>query len=96
MKGGLPVSGGDADSVPLVIDGDLTLLITKGAEQNVELEPSLPDILEAPVTAGEKVGSVGVVVDGRRVAELDIVTAQAVTATGLTHVLGRIVSLWVI
>lgn len=96
VKGGLPVSGGDADSVPLVIDGDLTLLITKGAEQNVELEPSLPDILEAPVTAGEKVGSVGVVVDGRRVAELDIVTAQAVTATGLTHVLGRIVSLWVI
>ncbi|MBQ4089807.1 MAG: D-alanyl-D-alanine carboxypeptidase [Clostridia bacterium] len=96
VKGGLAVNGGDADSVPLVIDGDLTLLITKGNEQHVELKPSLPDYLDAPVVAGQKVGSVDVLLDERKVASLDIVTADSVTANGFGHVIKRILGLWVI
>ena len=96
VKGGLQVNGGDADQVPLVIDGDLTLLITKGNEQNVELTPNLPEFLDAPVEAGQRVGSVDVLLDERRVASLDIVTAGSVTATGFGHVIKRIAGLWVI
>ena len=96
VKGGLAVNGGDAERVPLVLDGDLTLLITKGAEQSVELRPSLPESLEAPVERGQRVGSVDVMLDGRQVASLDVVTAGEVSATGIRHVLGRIFKLWVI
>ena len=96
VKGGLAVNGGDAERVPLVLDGDLTLLITKGAEQSVELRPSLPESLEAPVEMGQRVGSVDVMLDGRQVASLDVVTAAEVSATGIRHVLGRIFKLWVI
>ena len=96
VKGGLAVNGGDAERVPLVLDGDLTLLITKGAEQSVELRPSLPESLEAPVEMGRRVGSVDVMLDGRQVASLDVVTAGEVSATGIRHVLGRIFKLWVI
>ena len=96
VKGGLAVNGGDAERVPLVLDGDLTLLITKGAEQSVELRPSLPESLEAPVEMGQRVGSVDVMLDGRQVASLDVVTAGEVSATGIRHVLGRIFRLWVI
>ena len=96
VKGGLAVNGGDAERVPLVLDGDLTLLITKGAEQSVELRPSLPESLEAPVERGQRVGSVDVLLDGRQVASLDVVTAGEVSATGIRHVLGRIFKLWVI
>ena len=96
VKGGLAVNGGDVERVPLVLDGDLTLLITKGAEQSVELRPSLPESLEAPVEIGQRVGSVDVMLDGRQVASLDVVTAGEVSATGIRHVLGRIFKLWVI
>lgn len=96
VKGGLAVNGGDVERVPLVLDGDLTLLITKGAEQSVELRPSLPESLEAPVERGQRVGSVDVLLDGRQVASLDVVTAGEVSATGIRHVLGRIFKLWVI
>ena len=96
VKGGLAVNGGDVERVPLVLDGDLTLLITKGAEQSVELRPSLPESLEAPVEMGQRVGSVDVMLDGRQVASLDVVTAGEVSATGIRHVLGRIFKLWVI
>lgn len=96
VKGGLTVKGGDVDSVPLMLDGDLTLLITRGAEQSVELKPSLPEILEAPVEAGRRVGSVDVLLDGRQVASLDIVTAGEASATGIKHVLSHIFDLWII
>lgn len=96
VKGALTVTGGDEDCVPLVIDGDLTLLITKGNEQEVELVPSIPDFIEAPVAAGQKIGSVDVILDDRKVASLDIVTAESVAATGLDHVIAKIISLWII
>ena len=96
VKGMLTVTGGDAAGVPLVIDGDLTLLITKGNEQQVELVPNIPDFIEAPVSKGQKIGSVDVILDERKVASLDIVTADSVTATGFSHVITKILSLWVI
>lgn len=96
VKGKLPVNGGDADGVSLVLDDDLTLLITKGTEQQIELNPSLPEFIDAPVNKGEKVGSVEVVLEGKCVAELAIVTAEEVDATGVGYTLKRIIGLWVI
>ena len=52
VRGELPVTGGDSDGVPLVLDGDLTLLIQKGDEQGVQLVPDLPEAVEAPIAAG--------------------------------------------
>ncbi|MGI6238255.1 MAG: D-alanyl-D-alanine carboxypeptidase family protein [Christensenellales bacterium] len=94
IRGELAVAGGDQKTVRLVLDGDLTLLIVKGGEQNVELIPNIPESLNAPVDVGERVGSVDVRLDGRIVGSLPVVAAESVTATGLKHVLGRILALW--
>jgi len=96
VKGEMKVNGGDKGGVKLMLDDELTLLVTKGAEQDVELRPSLPDSLDAPVDRGQRVGSVDVLLDGRVVASLDVVTADAVPATGLKYTLQRIMGLWVI
>ena len=96
VKGGLAVVGGDADSVPLMLDDDLTLLIEKGGERNIELSPDLPEYVEAPVRSGQHVGAVDVLLEGKTVARLGIVTSAEVTATGLAHVLRRIISLWIL
>lgn len=94
IKGEMAVVGGDKKAVRLVLDGDLTLLILKGGEQNVELTPNIPETLSAPLAAGEQVGTVDVNLGGRLVGSLPVVTAEAVTATGFRYVIDRILDLW--
>ncbi len=83
VRGQLPVTGGVRDGVTLALDGDLTLLVSKGSEQQVRLDPELPESLPAPVEAGQTVGSVNVCVDGREVARIPVVATEAVEARGL-------------
>ena len=92
VKGELPVTGGERDGVGLVLDGDLTLLVNKGDEQRVELSPSLPEFIAAPVEAGQVVGSVDVIVDGRSLAKIPVAAAETVEARGLP--LRRILKNW--
>ncbi len=94
VRGGLPVEGGSADSVAVQLDTGLTLLILKGGEQGVQLSPNLPEAIDAPVAPGDRVGSVDVVVDGRTVAQIPVVAAEAVEATGFPYALRRIFERW--
>ena len=83
VRGQLPVTGGEAEGVRLVLDGDLTLLVNKGDEQRVELSPDLPESVPAPVQPGDVVGRVNVIVDGRSVAQIPVAAAEGVEAKGM-------------
>ena len=93
VRGELPVTGGTREGVPLALDGDLTLLVNKGDEQNIQLTPELPEALSAPVEAGQQVGHVAVSVDGREVARIPVVAAEGVAAKRAG--LGRIFGHWI-
>ena len=92
VKGRLPVTGGEADGVALVLDGDLTLLVNRGDEQRLALQPSLPESVAAPVEAGEVVGHVDVVAEGRSLARIPVAAAESVRARGLPF--NRIIQNW--
>lgn len=77
IRGRLPVNNGRPDSVTLALDGDLTLLISKGQEQSIQLLPELPESLDAPVEVGQQVGNVQVELAGRILARLPIITSEA-------------------
>ena len=83
VRGLLPVAGGTQDGVALALDGDLTLLVAKGDAQQIDLSPALPESVDAPVAAGDAVGHVDVIVDGRAVARIPVVAAESVEARGL-------------
>lgn len=93
VRGQLPVTGGEAEGVSLVLDGDLTLLVNKGDEQRVELSPDLPESVPAPVQPGDVVGRVNVIVDGRSVAQIPVAAAEGVEAKGMA--LDRIWRNWI-
>lgn len=93
VRGQLPVTGGKQDGVTLQLDGDLTLLVGKGDGQDVQLVPSLLESVAVPVRAGDAVGHVDIVVDGRTVAQIPVVAAETVEARGLP--LKRIWENWV-
>ena len=91
VRGQLPVTGGTAEGVALVLDGNLTLLIPRGDEQCVTLEPALPEALPAPVEKGRQVGHVRVLVDGRETARIPVAAAEdvAAKAAGLKRIIDR-------
>lgn len=94
VRGKLPVTGGAADSISLQLDGDLTLLILKGAEQDIKLTPSLPESIEAPVAAGQLIGSVNIIIEGKTVATLPVAAAESVDAKGFRHGIRRFWHQW--
>lgn len=96
IKGRLPVEGGRPDGVDLVLDGDLTLLVSKGQEQEISLAPELPESLTAPVEAGQQAGHVRVELDGRTLARLPVITASASEVKGIGGGLKRILGNWVL
>ena len=96
VRGSLPVTGGDLDSVTLQLNDDLTLLIPKGGEQNIQLSPNLPESIAAPLQAGDTVGSVDVIADGKNVASIPIIASETVQAKGFAHSLHRIWQEWMV
>ncbi len=92
VKGALPVTGGEKDGVALVLDGDLTLLVNRGDEQRLSLQPSLPESIAAPVEAGQAVGHVDVIAEGRTLARIPVAAAESVAARGLPF--NRIIQNW--
>lgn len=95
IKGQLPVTGGTEPGVSLMLNGDLTLLVLKGTEQSIQLTPALPESLPAPVHTGQSAGTVAVIVEGRTVAEIPVITCSEVGAKGVWPGLRRILSRWV-
>lgn len=96
IKGTLPVQGGRPDSVSLILDGDLTLLVTKGSEQDISLVPELPERVEAPVAVGDLIGYVRVEQNGRTLAKLPVVAASASEIKGFDGNLMKLLRHWVL
>ena len=94
IKGKLPVNGGRPDGVGLILDGDLTLLVSKGQEQEIQLLPELPESVDAPVEAGQLMGYVRVELNGRTLARLPVVSAGAAEMKGLGSSLKNILGKW--
>lgn len=96
IRGRLPVTSGDADSVALELNGDLTLLVLKGSEQNIQLVPNLPESVEAPIPIGQQIGWVNVIVEGKNAASIPVVASESVGAKGFRHGLKRFWEQWLV
>ncbi|MGN0184826.1 MAG: D-alanyl-D-alanine carboxypeptidase family protein [Aristaeellaceae bacterium] len=96
IKGTLPVEGGRPDGVSLILDGDLTLLVTKGSEQDIALVLELPERVEAPVEVGDLIGYVRVEQGGRTLAKLPVVAASASEIKGFDGNLKKLLRHWVL
>lgn len=94
VERGFPVIGGDPQQVDIVLDGDCVTLIERGGAADIRLERTLPDALSAPLTAGQVVGSVRVMLGERVLREIDAVVAQDVNVRGLGEGVRRVLRLW--
>ena len=94
VKGEIPVQGGDPASIPLLLGGDLTLLLPKGGEDDVTFRAELPESLTAPVAQGDVCGTIDVLLNGNSVATLPLLAGCDSRACGWLPSLRRIRQLW--
>ena len=74
------VWGGASRWVDLVIKQDLRLALSAKEQESIEVKLSYAGPLMAPVKAGDPIGTVRFVIDGKAIAEVPVETANAVDA----------------
>lgn len=94
VRGEMPVTGGSLDSVPLALDGDLTLLMNKAEAAEIELKPNLPPSIAAPVAAGDEIGYVDILLNGRTIARIPVAAAGSVARQGFPDAWRRLWEGW--
>ena len=82
VRGAMPVKSGVEDSVQLLLNNDLCLLMNKAESADIELIPNLPKFVKAPVRAGDIVGTVDIARNGKIIAQIDVVAAKDVEREG--------------
>lgn len=70
------------DSVSLGLAADLSLTIPRGSENQLAATLDLPEVIEAPLAAGEVVGHLLVTLEGEEVAREPLLALQAVPEAG--------------
>ena len=94
VKGSIPVEGGSPESISLVLNGDLTLLIEKGGADDIRLTPEVPQVLAPPVKQGQLIGHVCVDMGDKNIARLPLVAENASEVHSLSSGFGRIWKNW--
>lgn len=90
----LPVRGGAADTVELALGSGLSMLLKNGQQSGLKLELALPEHADAPVSQGDVLGMVSVLLDGQVIAKLNCVAAADVPRPGYIEGLYRILNNW--
>lgn len=90
-----PVIGGDPSDVNIVLAGDCETLIKRGGASEIRLERTLPDKLTAPLSEGQVVGSVRVMLGERVLREIEAVVDRDVRVRGVGEGIMRVLRLWV-
>lgn len=94
LGGTLPVKGGSAEEVELMLGSGLSMLLRNGQSSGLKMELALPEYVQAPITAGDVLGVVRVLLNGQVIAKLNCVAAADVPRPGFIEGLYRILEQW--
>lgn len=91
----VPVQLGSVDFVQPVLQNDQSIVVEKEKAAELETQLDLPDVLQAPITAGQQIGQLTVSSGGETLLQLPITAAEDVQARSvpglLIEFLGKLV-----
>jgi serine-type D-Ala-D-Ala carboxypeptidase (penicillin-binding protein 5/6) len=88
------VKKGLLNEVNAIYADDISLLVNKGKSDNIEREYLIHDIIEAPITEGQKIGHVIYKLDGDEIGSADVITDRAVYRASFIKLFLRMILDW--
>ncbi len=88
----LKVSKGHEKEVQLVAADDLTLLIGKGKNKNIQKKIVVDPAVTAPVKGGEKYGELIVLRDGTEIGKVDLLAEKSIAKAGFFKIFQTMIS----
>lgn len=73
------VSKGNTLKVDAVTEGDISVLLNKGEEKNIEKTAELPEVVNAPLQKGEKIGELIISINDKEVGRYNLVSNNDVS-----------------
>ncbi|HPJ21057.1 MAG TPA: D-alanyl-D-alanine carboxypeptidase family protein [Clostridia bacterium] len=92
--GSIPVEKGIELEVTSYVEGDSTFLLKIKDFDRIERVVEIPDVLEAPVTAGTVIGKITYVLDGEELGSTAILTETGTEKAGFFKLLWRKILSW--
>ena len=90
----VPVTRGAKEEASVTSGKGLSMLLKTGQESQLSIEMHLPQSIEAPMPAGETIGTIQVLLGGAMIAELPAVLAEDVRLPGFLEGFLRILENW--
>jgi len=88
--GEIRVTGGIEDSIEAK-HGDITLVVKKGEAKKIQKMIEMPESIAAPLTKGDKIGTVSFALDGNTVGATDIISASDIKKIGFWGLFCRMI-----
>lgn len=91
----LSVTKGVSTHVDAILSEQAGTLIEKGKEKNIEQNLILEDSISAPISAGQKLGEISFVLDGKTLSTVDIVAKNEVEKLNLFTMTKKVIYSWI-
>lgn len=91
----IPVNKGVTATVDAVLSDNAGTLLEKGKDKNIEQNLTLVDTISAPITAGQKLGEVSFVLDGKTLSTVDIIAKNNVEKMNLFTISKKVIYSWI-
>ena len=88
------VNKGTADSAEVIFESDAGSLIPKGQSGNIVTTINLPEMIEAPINKGDKVGEVVFSLNNETLATVNLVSRDTVKKLSFGNMLAHVVESW--
>lgn len=93
--GCVPVEKGVEESVAAIAKTDCSALISKGARDSVEKVVELEETLSAPVAAGQVLGKLKLVQDGKTLAETELIAEKEIPKMPFGQMFWNVIRRWI-
>lgn len=88
------INKGTAESVQISFESDAGALIPKGQSANITTTVALPEIIQAPVEKGQKVGEVIFSLNGETLGTVNLIANDTVKKLNMGNMLAHVVENW--
>ena len=86
----IPIEKGETDILPLMLERDSYLLLTKTNMGNIEKQINYPEFINAPIAQGQKVGELVVGLDGEEVDRINLLSKSEINKASLGKILKNV------